>query len=90
MKKKLKLNKKTIAELSGSENVVGGVGIQISKKICQYSVNAPCVSHPNPCVTNDAACQSLKINCQTQICISDIECGSRDGRCKESVHICVQ
>lgn len=41
MKKKLKLNKKTIAELSGTESIVGGAG-KTNDKICLISQNKQC------------------------------------------------
>lgn len=86
MKKKLKLNKKTIAELSNSENIVGGVGT--TDLIVEASKKVICVT--NPCNnTLDKNCTSIVDACGTRICISDVECGSRDTRCNESDFICI-
>ena len=87
MKKKLKLNKKTIAELSNTESVVGGAGT-ISKQICVQSVKQPCVTFPCD-LTQNIKCNSMVDACPTRICISDVECNSKDGRCDDSQFICV-
>lgn len=94
MKKKLKLNKKTIAELSEAQNVVGGgtidciptnvikCGTVVTATLCP-TVGPPCESNGTPCLSNGVNCL------QTQVCISDVECESAGAGCNDSVNVCI-
>lgn len=79
MKKKLKLNKKTIAELNDAAKVTGGNATGVK---CGLSWAQPCVTIPCG-ITQDKNCYTLnKYGCHTDICISDVECATNDLKCQ--------
>ena len=84
MKKKLKLNKKTIAELSNSEKVVGGGA---SDLICAVSQKPGCISKIICVYTEQPGCINT---IKDGACLSDVECNSRDTRCDDTVIICMR
>lgn len=87
MKKKLKLNKKTIAELSGTDKIAGGAATKLA---CLPSKAQPCVTFPCDISLNVKCNTSIVDACPTRICISDIECNSKDGNCIDTIQICIQ